>query len=153
MRWSLDSGGWGKRGSQRRETVGKGKRNWDNIHWGKRGSQGETVERGKRNWYNILRALVKSERQEANIQLSSGTRDKSWAKGRPVRQNQKMPFQRSGSEIWRDRPHEGEGLCFHWINIDLQRQQRGRWKEVTPRPRTWEGISSLWFPSAALGGT
>ena len=63
-RWSLDSGGWGKRGSQRGETVGRGKRKWYNIHWGKRGSQ---VERGKRNWYDILRAMVKSERQEAKV--------------------------------------------------------------------------------------
>ena len=35
-RWSLDSGGWGKRGS---------------------------IKRGKRKWYNILRAMVKSEKQ------------------------------------------------------------------------------------------
>ena len=66
-RWSLDSGGWGKRGSQRGETVGRGKRNWYNIYWGKRGYQGETVERGKRNWYDIFRAMVKSERQEAKV--------------------------------------------------------------------------------------
>ena len=42
-RWSLDSGGWGKRGSQGRS-------------WGKRVKSG-----GERNWYNILRARANAE--------------------------------------------------------------------------------------------